>query len=149
MDGAPAEPSFEEVDVVATETRVRRPHEPVEVVASTREPGEAEQREQRAAEGRLAEPREALGRVRDAEPGERRLERRSPALQRGCDDRDVGRIRPAADELEDLLADELEHAARARRLEEAHGALERWSRRVAVDEQPPLEMRERRPHVAI
>ena len=135
--------------MVATEARVRRAHEPVEVVAPTAEPGEAEQREQRAAERRLAEPRRALDRVRDAEPGERRLERRAPALQRGCDDRDVSGIRAAADQLEDLLAHELEHAASTRRLEKAHGPLEGRSGRVTVDEQPALEMRKRGPHVAI
>ena len=149
VDGAPAQPPFEEVDVVAAETRVRRAHEPVEVVAAAAEPGEAQQREQRAAERRLAEPRRALGRVRDAEPGERRLERRAPALERWRDDRDVSRVRAAADELEDLLAHELEHAARTRCLEEAHRSLEGRSGRVTVDEQPPLEMRERGPHVAI
>ena len=148
MDGAAAEPSFEEVDVVATETGVWRAHEPIEVVASASEPGKAKQREQRAAEGRLAELRQPLGRVRDAEAGKRCLERRAPALQGGCDDRDLGRIRPAADELEDLLADELEHAARTRRLEEAHGSLERWRGRVTVDEKPPLEVCERRSCVA-
>ena len=67
----------------------------------------------------------------------------------GCDDRDVSRARVASDELEDLLAHELEHAARARRLEKAHGSLEGRSGRVAVDEQPALEMRERGPHVAL
>ena len=56
VDGAPAEPSFEEVDVVATETRVRRPHEPVEVVASTR-------RARRSGAARAARCRTASGRA--------------------------------------------------------------------------------------
>ena len=68
VNRAPAQPPFEEVDMVAAETRVRRAHEPVELGPPTSEPGEAEQREQRAAERRLAEAQPALDRVRDAEP---------------------------------------------------------------------------------
>ena len=57
--------------------------------------------------------------------------------------------RPAAYELENLLGHELEHAASTRRLEEAHGTLELWSRSLTVDEEPPFQMRKRGPHVAV
>ena len=135
--------------MVATQARVRRAHERVEVVAPTAEPGEAEQREQRAAERRLAKPRRALDRIRDPEPGERRLERPAPAFQRRCDDSDVSRIRAAADQVEDLLADQLQGTASTCPLEKAHGALEGRSVLETVDEEPALEMRKRGPHVAI
>ena len=96
VNRAPAKPAFEEVDMVAAETRVRRAHEPVELGAPTSEPGEAEQREQRAAErgsGRASSsPRSRTG----AEPVNAVS---SGARQRSsarCNDRDFSWTRPAA-----------------------------------------------------
>ncbi len=52
--------------------------------------------------------------------------------------------RAAADQLEDLLADELQRAARAGALEEANRALDRRRGRRRVGEQRPLDVRDRR-----
>ena len=142
-DRAPAQPSLEEVDVIAAEPGVRRAHEGVEVVTVTAEPGEAKQREQRAAVRRLAQAQPAFDRVGDAEPGERRLERPPPALQRRRDDRDRGRIRPATHELENLVAHELQHAARPGSLEEAHRALHGRRLSGSIREQPALDVGDR------
>ena len=54
-----------------------------------------------------------------------------------------------ADEREDLVGDELERPARAGALEEADGALERRRGARPVDEQRPLEVRERRMRVLV
>src|SRR5206468_10587943 len=80
-----------------------------------------------------------------AQRGERGLERRLPAVERWADDADLLRRGAGADEREQLLADELEHAARACGLEETKGAVDRRrGRRRAVGKQRPLEVGERR-----
>ena len=61
----------------------------------------------------------------NAERAERGLERRAPALDARTDDPDALRRRSRAHEREQLLADELERAARAGALEEADGAVDR------------------------
>ncbi len=65
-------------------------------------------------------------------------------VERGRDERDLLGRRPGAEELEQLVADELERAARARSLEEAHRTVERHGRRRRLLEERALEMRKRR-----
>ena len=43
VNGSPAQPALEKVDVVTAQTRVRRAHECVEVVPAAAEPGEAKE----------------------------------------------------------------------------------------------------------
>ena len=82
---------------------------------------------------------------RDASGGERRLERRSYALEGRADERDALGLEPAAQELEHLVGDELERGAVAGALEPADRALERRrGGRLGVGEEPPLEVGERR-----
>ena len=95
-------------------------------------------------ERRLREPHLAVDRVRNAERAERGLERRAPALDARADDPDRLRRRPGAQQREQLLADQLQRAARTRALEEADGAVERNRRRRLVAEQRTLEVRDRR-----
>ena len=84
-------------------------------------------------------------RVRDAERAERGLERRAQAVDARADDADALRRRAAAEQREQLLADELERAARARALEEANRAVDRHAARGdSSAEERALEMRERR-----
>src|SRR5207302_6559727 len=124
VDCAAAQPSLHEVDRSPGEAGEGRAEEGEQVLPRPVEPYEAEDGEERVAERRLAEPRAVLDGVRDAEGRERGLERRAPALERGAHDGDpVGRD-AAADQLEELLADELEDAADARALEEADRPLE-------------------------
>ena len=75
---------------------------------------------------------------------ERRLERSAHALDARADDADAFRRRARAKKREQLLADELERAARARAFEEADGTVDRDGRRRRVVEEAALEMRERR-----
>ena len=88
-DAAAAQAALEEVDVRAREARERRAEERVEIAAAALLPFEAEQREQRLAERRLAQPDAALDREGDAERAEHGLERRPPALDRRDDERDL------------------------------------------------------------
>ena len=82
--------------------------------------------------------------IRHAERAERRLERRAPAVDAREDDADALRRDAAAQQREQLLADELERAARAGTFEEANRAVYRHRLRRHVGEQRSLEMRERR-----
>ena len=66
MNGTTAQPPFEEIDMVAAETGVRRAHERVQLPPATAEPGETKQGEQCAAEGGLAEPQATLDGVGNA-----------------------------------------------------------------------------------
>ncbi len=102
----------------------RRAQEGVEVVAVSAEPLEAEEREQRAAESGLAETNAPLERVRDAQPAECRLERRADAVECRADEHDLLRRDPRAQQVEQLLGDELERAALPCAFEEADRALE-------------------------
>src|SRR5207248_2504458 len=81
VDGASAQASLEEVDVLAAERRVRRAQERIQIGACPAEPRKAEQAEQRLAVRRLVEPDVRLERVRNAQRPERRLERRLPGLE--------------------------------------------------------------------
>src|SRR5205085_10521009 len=123
-DAAPAQATFEEVDVVAREPRVRRAQEREQLAPLAVKPGVAEQREQGLPERRLAEPQPALDRERHAERRERRVERGAPAVERRADDRDLVRRRAVAQQAEDLVREELERAANARALEEAQRAVQ-------------------------
>ena len=67
-----------------------------------------------------------------------------PRSTLGHDDADALRRRAGAEQREELLADELERAARPRALEEADGAVERPRVAARVGEQRALEMGERR-----
>ena len=143
VDRPSAQPAFEEVRLRTRHAGVRRAQEAVELSAPAAEPHEAEQAEQRAAERCLRQPRPRSDGDRNTERAEPGFERRAPALERGTDDRDLLRRRPAADQGEHLLADELQRRARSGAFEEAHRSA--GGRRFAdvVDEQLALEMRER------
>ena len=139
---AAAQSPLEEVDVGAAETPVRRPEEGVELTAGAVAPREAEQREQRLAEGGRGEPWPCLDRDRDAERAERRLDRRTRAIERRADDRDLLGRGAAPYELEHGLGDELEGGPTTGALEEADRAVERGRHRVVVEE-VALEVRAR------
>ena len=107
VDRASTEAPLEEIRLRSRHAGVRRTQEAVELSAAAAEPHEAEQAEQRAAERRLRQPRPRGDRDRDSERAEPGFERRAPALERGTDDCDLLRSRPAADQSEHFLADEL------------------------------------------
>ena len=127
----------------AREAGVGRAEICVEVAAAPALPLEAEQREERLAERRLAEADPTLDGERDSGRAEHRLERRPPALERREDESDLLERDAGGSELTDLLRDELQRAAGAGALEEADRARERGPRRRRVGEEMPLEMSER------
>ena len=129
----------------AREPRVRRAQEGEQVAPLAVEPGVAQQREQRLAERRLAEPQPALERVGHAERREGGVER-APASGRATGRRSRSRrgIRAGAQQREHLVRDELERAAQAGALEEADRAVELRRRRRASREERALEVGERR-----
>ena len=92
-------------------------------------------------------PERPVERVGDAERTEGRLEGRAQALDRRADDQDLLRRRAGAEELEDLVGDQLERGAGACALEQADRALGRRRRRRLILEQGPLEVGERRVRV--
>src|SRR5262249_3580093 len=126
------------------EAGVRRAEEREEILARAVGPREAQERRQRVAHGRRAEPPPRLERVRDAEAGERRLERRAEAPGRRDDERAALRRDALAQEHEHFLRDELERVARAGALEEADGSRRRGPRLGSALEQRALEVDERR-----
>ena len=142
-DPAAAQASLDVVGVRAGEPGVRRADVAEELAPAAAEPGEAEQRQQRAPVRRGLEAGRRLDGVRDAERAEGGLERRLEAVDRRADDADPLGRRAAADQLEDLVADELERAARAGALEEADRALDRRRGRRRVGEERPLDVRDR------
>ena len=143
-DRAAAQPSFEVVDVRAGQARERGAQEAVEVVPAAGEPLEPKEREERLAERRLADPDPALDRVRHLEGAKRGLELSPLPLDARADEEDLLGLRPGSDQLQHLVGDELERAARARPFEETNRSPELWRRRRPVDEEVPLEVRELR-----
>ena len=141
---ATAQTPFEEIDVVASEPRVRGAQEGEQVSPVALQPGVAQQRQQRLPERRLAEAQAALERVRDAECCEGRVERRAPAFERRADDRDLVGLGAGAQQREQLLGDELQGPAQARALEEADRPVELRPRasRSGVTKERALQMRE-------
>ena len=125
LDRPPAEPALDEVRFAAGEARVRRAQVREEVSPTSAEPGEAEQPEKRAAEGRAPERNPALVRVRDAQRSESRLEGRADAVEGRDDDGDLVSGHSAPDQRQDFLARELERGACTGGLEETHRALDR------------------------
>src|SRR5262249_48626102 len=125
--------------------RERRTKEPKQVTAGACEPLVAQDREQRAAECRLAKAPWMLDRIGDVELRERRLERRTPALDGLANDGDVLGSRAAAKQRTDLRREQLGGPARSRAFEEADCAVERTELGL-VDEQLTLEAAERRGH---
>ena len=140
---APAQPALGEIDAGARDAGVRRAQERVELVSPRAGPGEAQQREQRVAERRRRQANAAVDRVRDAGRPEGGLERRAPAVDAGDDERDLLGRHAVAQQVEHLVGDELERAARARALEEADGAGDRRRIGGRVLEQVALEPGER------
>ena len=139
-----AQTSFEEVDVRATESRVRRAQIRVQVAARAVEPRETEQSEHRLAERRLVKPHASFECERNTEGAEYGLDGSLPALQGRTHDADLLRRDTVANELEDLVTDELECTACPRSLEEAHGTVDcRWILDDAIGEERPFEMCDR------
>src|SRR5207247_6239150 len=101
-------PALEEVGVRAREPRVRRAQEREEVAPLAIEPRVAQQAQQRLAEGGLAETDAALERVRHAECREGGVESGAPAVERGTDDRDPLGGGSCAQQLEDLVRQQLQ-----------------------------------------
>ena len=144
-DRASAQPPFEEVDVRAREAGEGRAEERVEVAAAALLPGEAEQREQRLPERRLAEPergprprtgcRACRARSRPARASARRTGRRARSPPAGCPRRRARGPPPRR-----------ARACRARRPPRGSGSRRRARRigRRLVLEEVPLEVRERR-----
>src|SRR5581483_2999460 len=142
-NGAPPQPPLDEVDRAALDARERRAQEREELATPAVEPRETQQREQRMPERRLRDAHLAVDRVRHAERAERRLERRAQAVDARTDDADALGRGPRAQQLEQLLADELERTARTSTLEEAHRTVERDRLALHVGEERPLEPGER------
>lgn len=143
-DGPPAQAPLEEVDVGTGEAREGGTEVRIEVAAAAVLPGEAEKREQRLAERRLAEPDTAFDSEGDPERAENGLDGSAPAFERRYDERDLMQRRPGGGELTHLFGHELEDAARSRALEEADRAREFRAGRGLVGEKEPLDMGERR-----
>ena len=145
-DRAAAQPSLDEVGAAAREPREARAEE------ARRDAG-ASRRARRSGAGRGARGRTASGRAGRC-PRSRtgsRARRTTVSSGAAARARRYGQTtaissarRPGAEQVEDLLADELERAARAGRLEEANRPVERRriGRRPGREERP-LEMRER------
>ncbi len=142
-DAPPSEPSFDPVDVLALEPRVRRAKVRVQLRPLAVEPRETQQGEERVAERRRPKSGAALERDRDPQPGERRPECEPDRLDRRADDRDLLRRDAGPDERQRLLRHELERAARPRTLEEPDRAVEQHASR-GVGEQVPLDVRQPR-----
>ena len=143
-DAAPAQPAFEEVDVVPRQPRVGRAQEGEQVAPLAVEPRVAQQREQRLAERRLAQPQPALERVGHAERREGRVQRGPPAVERRADDRDLVSGSAVAQQRKDLVRDELERAADAGALEEAQRAVQFGSLRCARAEERAFQVAKHR-----
>ena len=135
--------------MVTAEPGVRRAHEGIEIPALTAEPRKAEQRDERGAERGLRDAHLGLDAVRDAERAKRRLERSAPAVDRRTDDGDLLRGGAVPEQVEDLVADQLEQPTGARRLEKPQCPLERRGSRPLVDVELSLEIRELRPSKAV
>src|SRR5207247_8152634 len=141
-DSPSAQPTLQVVDVGAGQPGERGTQEAVQVVPPAVEPLEAQQREQRLAERRLADPDPALDRVRHAERREGGLELGALPLDARADEEDLLGLRAASDQLEHLVGDELERSARARTFEEADRSLELRCDRRPVGEEVALEVSE-------
>ena len=98
---------------------------------------------QRLTERRLRQANLAVDRVRHAERPERRLERCAQPVDARADDADALGAHARAQQGEQLLADELEGAARACALEEPNGAVDRDRLVRIVGEERTLEVGER------
>ncbi len=129
------------------EAGIGRPQEREQVAPAAAEPRVADDREQRTTEGRVRRPERPVERVGDAERTEGRLQWRAQALDRRADDQDLLRRRAGAEELEDLVGDQLERRAGAGAFEQADRALGRRRRRRRILEQGALEVGERRVRV--
>ena len=123
-DRAPAQPPFDEVHRALLEPGERRAEEREELAAAAAEPAEAEEREQGAAEGRLAEPGALLDGVWDADRPEHGLERSAPPLDRVAHDSDPLGRRPAAEQREHVPREQLDRPADAGPLEEVQRSVE-------------------------
>ena len=143
-DGATAQASLHEVGPGSRQPRVGRAEEREEVAPGAPEPREAEESGQSMPESGLRKRDAALDRVGDSQRSEGRLERRPVALDAGADDRDLLGGKAGAQERQDLVTDELERPTGARRLEEAHGTVERRGLGAGLLEKRVGEMRERR-----
>ena len=124
LDRTTAQPALDEVDGRAGQPGVGRAQVREELPALAVGPGVAQKLQEGVPERRRAEARARLDGVGHAECPEHRLERRAPAVERRRDERDLLGRCAAADQLEQLVADELQRAAGARALEEANGAVE-------------------------
>ena len=143
VDRAAAQTSLEKVRLRARHARIRRTEEAVELAPAAAQPDEPEQTQERAAEGRLRQPRPRRHRDGNAERAEPGLERRAPALERRTDDRDLLRGGAGPYERQDLATDELERRPRSRALEEAHCASRLRLLRRRVVEEPALDVGQR------
>ena len=143
MDRPAAQTTLDVVDGRAPKTGIRAAQEREELAPARVPPRVPQELEQRVADRRRAEPHPRLDRVRHVERSEHGLERAAPGVDRRRDERDLLRADTGANELEQLVTDELERAARACTLEEAHGVVERRRCRRRLVEERPLEMCER------
>ena len=142
-DPSPAEAAFDPVDLLASETRVRRAKMREELGPLAADPREAKQRQEGVAVRRRPEPRTTLECHRHADRRERGPEREPDRVDGRTDDRDLVGRRPRSDLDEHRLRDELERAAGTGSLEPAQRAVERRAPG-RFGEQRPLDVRERR-----
>ena len=143
-DPTPPQPSFDEVDAVARKARIGRAQEREKIAAGGREPGEAQECEERPPERSTRQARGSVEHVGDTQGTEGGLERRAHALEGRDDDADVFRRNACAKKRQELFGDKLERGPSARGLEEAHGPAERRGLGFPILEEDALEVRERR-----
>ena len=142
VDRPAAQPPLEIVDVRAGEAREGRAQEPVEVVPVASEPFEPQEREERLAEGGPPDADSPFDRERNADRAERRLDLAAVAIEARAHEEDLLGGRAAPNQVERLLGDQLERAARAGALEEANRPVELRAGRRLLGEEVALEVRE-------
>ena len=144
-DPAAAHASLGVVDPPAGDAREGAAQVREEILALASGPGVAQRTEERDAERGLRQRHAGVDRDRDAEGGERRLERCPVPGGRGHDDADLLGGRPGPDQRRCLGRDHVGDAAPSAGLEQAHraGRVRRRTGR-GVGEERPLEVGERR-----
>ena len=142
VNRAPTQPALHVVDGRSPETGVRAPQKREQLATTGVAPCVTQELKQRVPDRGRPEPHARLDGVRDIERAEHSLERPAPGVDRRRDERDLLGADTRTDQLEQLLADELERPTRTRAFEEPHGRVELRRRRWRLVEEHALEMRE-------
>ena len=143
-DRASPQASFGEVDLMPRQPGKRRAEEREQRGTVGAQPREAEQRTERRAVGGAREPGPTLEPVGDAGGAEGRLEKPCVTVEARADDGERLGLRTSAQQVEELVRDQLQRAAGARAFEEANRTAELHGRGRGVGEKRTLEVGERR-----